>query len=431
MPAIDCNFWDTLTGVMLAPAEDGDFYRILKADPYHDEMGRFTSAASEFEGIGRFQAFKDHVKRRFPGTHIRKANSRITANELHVVFTHQFHSKAVAAAAFSSVKSIYEQYDKNNHPDAPTNVWQENSMIHVKQSFKRKEGFQPTPEVDPKELDEQESRLSSPLKSSSHQGGGVSDSRKVVLENGETGIFKPDSGEWHRSGDAFPRGYQTEREAGAWQVAKAVGMTHMVPPTIKANLVDPKTNTATRGSLMKWIPNSISGSSIYGAALRVPPDDLAKAGVFDYVIGNTDRHDSNWRVSPADGKSIDEAQMGSSPLKIHLIDHGLSFPVKGKHRAGNERMIDRLTGMEDNGVTPNLSKAIQPFVDHKEEILSNLKSLGLPKASIDGVEDRIDSLSAVKIPQDVENLYNYKVSGYSSYLPASLEGRMKDMGLKA
>ena len=161
--------------------------------------------------------------------------------------------------------------------------------------------------------------------------------QKYTMANGKKAVFKPHDGEGntarHREGSISP-GFQTEREVGAWEVAKVVGMDDMVAPTRDMTLkdvpqvtrqADPKDptfgektiggpGTRTRGAVMEWQPGE-QASKIRGAAKFDGDDNAGRAAAFDYVIGNTDRHGGNWNVDK------DE--------KMHLIDHGLAFPDKG------------------------------------------------------------------------------------------------------
>ena len=103
--------------------------------------------------------------------------------------------------------------------------------------------------------------------------------------------------------DGIEKGTTYHREAAAYSVATIIGMQDMVPMTIERE-VDGEV-----GSLQKWVANStvaFSASDPYDGR-----KGLARAAAFDYLMGNTDRHEGNWMVS--------------TKGKLVLIDHGLSL----------------------------------------------------------------------------------------------------------
>lgn len=202
----------------------------------------------------------------------------------------------------------------------------------------------------------------------------VSVVKVAELSSGARGAWKAADGEnsQYMRGSAIKPGQQTEREVGAWQVAKAVGMQDLVAPAIE------RTINGKRGVMMEWQKGkpamNFSEDVKYDGA-----EGLGRAAVFDYVVGNTDRHGKNWLVEKQPGKSA----------KLHLIDHGLSFPES--HAGGNRQLLGRakagLAGMK----TPSAYAA--NYVGAADRIGATLKALKLPKAAIDGVQSRIAILA--------------------------------------
>jgi len=223
--------------------------------------------------------------------------------------------------------------------------------------------------------------------------------RIVILDNGMKAVFKPDpprqsAAEFAEEGGGDTRelrdkgydtnhlhrvnisdGLATEREVGAWEVAKLVGMTDMAAPAII------RTINGQRGAMLAYQEGTVAKTLWDG---RYDGDkDLNRAAVFDYVIGNEDRHAGNWIVG-ANGK-------------LRLIDHGLAFPDAGPHhqgwgnRAMEEKAAERQLGVWHTDLDP--ARVAAPYVKAKPAIAAALTSVGLPKESIDGVMERIDKIS--------------------------------------
>jgi hypothetical protein len=216
---------------------------------------------------------------------------------------------------------------------------------------------------------------------------------KIQFDDGTKAVFKPHEGEGdivgHR-GEDFTPGFQTEREVGAWEVAKLVNMQDMVAPTVDAKIknlpeVEHEGKTiggqgkTTRGALMDFEP----GRQAAGVRQRYgdDADDVARAAAFDYVIGNTDRHSGNWLV-----------EKGGA---MHLIDHGYSFP-DGDYNAYNEDFIIRACKSERSGKIGPPARYAAPYVANKRAIVGALRKVGLQERAIRGVKERIGYLSTMK-----------------------------------
>lgn len=136
------------------------------------------------------------------------------------------------------------------------------------------------------------------------------------------GCFKPIEGErFYMGGSPVRRTITNQdlplahREVLASRFDEALGIGQ-VPKTVLREV------NGRMGSVQHWIEDTVpAGDSVY---LKVSPDDMYKTTVFDYVIGNTDRHGKN--ILFKDNKPV-------------LIDNGFSFPTgKGELRLAVESM---------------------------------------------------------------------------------------------
>lgn len=235
----------------------------------------------------------------------------------------------------------------------------------------------------------EKSLLTSPVKEGKHLGGGTSGSYKIKFADGSAAVFKPESGECQECRDNIKLGLQTAREVGAYQVAKLVGMHDMVAPTVERTIDVTEANSGKRintgvqkGSLQQWQEGDLAGEVNSNA--RFDGDrDLNRAAVFDYVIGNTDRHAQNWLVDQPNNA-------------LKLIDHGLSFPEKptsgGWRRSANEAFMNQ---SDYRGISIK-EDVIKPYFDNKNSIIKVMKNLGFSKPAINGVVQRIDNLKLAR-----------------------------------
>lgn len=246
----------------------------------------------------------------------------------------------------------------------------------------------PKPAVpSPKSFSEIETLLTGPVQKADTLGGGATSTFEVQLQNGARGVYKPSSGEGTlaRDYDITP-GLMPQREAGAWEVAKAMGMDDLVAPTIVRDMtiqVGGKTVSEV-GSYQAWqqgqVARRFGGAAKFGAS----QEDKARAAFFDYVIGNLDRHPGNWMLDNG---------------KMRLIDHGLSFPeVNGSW--GHKFLIDeaRFSKME-------FSTFRDTTLGQREEIKAAMKKSGLT-AQIPAMEERLDRLTDMKSWVDLYGVTN-------------------------
>lgn len=234
-----------------------------------------------------------------------------------------------------------------------------------------------------REFADAEAQLKNPQREAKQLGGGVSVSYTVKLEDGTKGNFKPADGE-SAMRDGIRKGQQTEREIAAWDVAKLVGMDDMVAPAVERECTVPEfqgfKNLAAgtyKGVLCRW-QDGTPGREIYGDDKKKYDGDvdLQRAAMFDFVIGNTDRHHGNWVIGDSG--------------KLLLIDHGLAFSERST--AGNNDLSERVVAR--HGPFGPIERFAKPYVENKAKILDALRKRGLPQTAIDRVAARIDRISS-------------------------------------
>jgi hypothetical protein len=132
---------------------------------------------------------------------------------------------------------------------------------------------------------------------------GVNESHKLTDEHGKSWLFKPRSGEHKSKWRYIPYGGQYHREKLAYLIDKELKFGH-VPPTIIVKY------EGEIGSAQRWVEDADKSDVTLKSYSE---QDIWEVGIFDMVIGNTDRHSGNWLSK--DGEVI-------------AIDHGYAFPNK-------------------------------------------------------------------------------------------------------
>lgn len=135
---------------------------------------------------------------------------------------------------------------------------------------------------------------------STHHGGGINESIEIRTEDGGHYLFKPKDGEAFgaRAGVIDNRDMPlAEREVIASRFGHELGFSE-VPNTFMAEYND------RIGSAQEWIEHASTGRGDFR-------DERARLGIFDAVIGNTDRHGGN--------ALVDENG------HLHAIDHGYTL----------------------------------------------------------------------------------------------------------
>ena len=206
-------------------------------------------------------------------------------------------------------------------------------------------------------------------------GGGVSNGVSTVrLSDGSRGVFKPSSGESEdvdRPGIAY--GQMTERECAAWDVAKIVELDDIVAATVPTEI------DGESGSLAEFVNGKIAAevdrTKMYDGA-----DNALRAAMFDFVIGNQDRHAGNWMIDNAGG--------------LKLIDHGLAFGESSTIR-GNTKFEDNIFSFTKKSSRP-FEDFIDKYVKRESSILKSLRERGIPKKAVEQVRRRIQHLKTCK-----------------------------------
>lgn len=279
--------------------------------------------------------------------------------------------------------TTFTHYDKNgNQVYGPRDIGKFSAKLHQYLSSVQPLQMAPKPfeALKPSQKLDVESHLSTSgishtkdLKPGEH----VSVTKLITFTDGSKGVFKPASGEPEDMRKYIRHGQQTEREVGAWQVAKIVGMTDIGTPCII------RTINGERGALMEFKP----GKDAADAANPFDGKrDMQRAALYDFVIGNTDRHQGNWLVD--------------NQGKIHLIDHGLCFPESRRNDSWNQQFVRR--AREWGGSDSDLKTLKQPFVENKAKIIEALRDLRLPDKAIRSVEHRINRVERARSWQDLD-----------------------------
>lgn len=139
--------------------------------------------------------------------------------------------------------------------------------------------------------------------------GGTNTTRRVELDNGVTGYFKPFDGvrEDLATGFGQDSAQQSLHEAAAWQLAREMGSpwSEVVPPVVIREI------NGEMGSFALARP----GKDMVMAPWHT--GEWRQSAFFDSLIGQQDRHPGNYLVAGD---------------RIALIDHGYTFARPGDYR---------------------------------------------------------------------------------------------------
>jgi len=183
-------------------------------------------------------------------------------------------------------------------------------------------------------------------------------------------IWKPASGEDPSLRSTIVGGTGHRREVAASVVADILGMDDLVPKTTF------RTQQGKHGSAQHWVENAGAAlGEVESRRYGTNPDDVGRAAILDYLIGNTDRHQKNWLVG-ADGK-------------MHLIDHGLSFPDHYLRENYANSAIMAKAAERGLPITDEMKKKI---LDSWPEIEESLRHTGIDEQAIDLARKRMKNL---------------------------------------
>lgn len=237
------------------------------------------------------------------------------------------------------------------------------------------------PSSSPNAFASQESSLSTPgVSDLKNLGGGISETYLVNLEGGGKAVWKPAAGEHPgKVRETIPagKGNCAKAEAGAWEVAKQVGMEDMVGACVLREVTG-HGGAGGKGAMMQY------HKGVDAARSQDPFDgrtDRARAAIFDHMIDNQDRHQGNWRTN--DGL----------PTKIRLIDHGYSFGDTAYSSGGARSFISRaLAGRAGHALA---SEWVKPYIDKAPSIARSLRGLGMRPSAVAAFLERVDHASAL------------------------------------
>ena len=131
---------------------------------------------------------------------------------------------------------------------------------------------------------------------------GINESIILLDKDKKKFLFKPANGEHTSKWRKIPPHCQYTRERAAYLISVTLGWDMVPHSVIKAYKNEV-------GSLQDWVSNTTKSDKTLE---KYAPEYVWKAGLFDIIIGNCDRHSGNWLT------------IKDKPI---LIDHGYSMPV--------------------------------------------------------------------------------------------------------
>jgi hypothetical protein len=143
------------------------------------------------------------------------------------------------------------------------------------------------------------------------------------------------------------------------------------------------------GSIQEFVPG---GKVAAEKSLRTKydgPEDRARAAAFDYLIGNSDRHDGNWLVKNG---------------RLVLIDNGLSFPeaksgwINWIITAFREDRVNKF-GRSDLLLAASyedIPDSVRKWAENSDAVVDAMRRSGLPDTAIRPVKERLRLLANPK-----------------------------------
>jgi hypothetical protein len=185
----------------------------------------------------------------------------------------------------------------------------------------------------------------------------------------------------------------TQREAFALDVANRLGLDNeyaIVPQFMIAE--DERGNIA--GLLMEYIDSAEVEAKFLGR--KMTPEEVLQMSAFDYLIGNLDRHDSNWLRKIHKGRVTATTRTTGTPV---YIDHGYCMPGQEMDLGGLSELrlmeaTQAYAGMEydvDPEFVMGLADKIQKFLD--EDAIKLADNYGFDMAEVEAMLSRGQSLT--------------------------------------
>jgi hypothetical protein len=239
----------------------------------------------------------------------------------------------------------------------------------------------------PQQLDMREQLSSEEITSQKRRSGNnMNGVDNIVLKSGQRAMFKGVSGEYEELRRTIKTGTYWKREVVASDVAEIIGYEDLVPTTVK------RTIGGDTGSMQAFVKNAeVPGDSLH-SLFMVEAEQLDRAAVYDFLMGNTDRHAGNFML----GNELTEA--GNATL--HLIDNGLILPgnLNNAKKGVTDFLVSRpvesagfqsrTPGFKGEALIPESLKA--PWRDNRKAIVKAMKDGGIEKKAITAFEDRLD-----------------------------------------
>jgi hypothetical protein len=199
----------------------------------------------------------------------------------------------------------------------------------------------------------------------------------VKLENGQQGVFKPGDKEFQNGRKDIPNNTLGIREVAAYEVAKVIGLDDLVPVTV----MHTAHNSGQIGSMQEFCPDAEVARKLEGEAPYDGKRDGARAVVFDFIMGNTDRHSKNWMIDKTG--------------KIRLIDNGYCLPERHGLQTVSF-MSQRQNQLAAHYSRLSLDEAKAEWKDKLPEVESVLKKAGISDAAIAKMKERYDIIMGYK-----------------------------------
>jgi hypothetical protein len=227
-------------------------------------------------------------------------------------------------------------------------------------------------------------RLGGTITNSQRFGDTASNPSIITIENPdgteERVFFKAENDAYYRS--YCPPGEQTNREVAAYEVAKVMGLsnmqlgkTHLEVPVVIEREGPDNMGGIGRGAAIATADSGLKDAAYFSRSVeRLSKEAIAECGAFDYMIGNVDRHQGNWRQND-DG------------TRVALIDHGLSFP---------DTPINVFSGFW-SGVNPSAKLLGKHWsASYWDRIENAIRNAGLGDSVVTGVKDRFFRIVELK-----------------------------------
>lgn len=186
-------------------------------------------------------------------------------------------------------------------------------------------------------------------------GGGMNNTRFVVLSNGLRAVWKPSERPFtRRLRRNVPLGTQDERDGAAYLVDKKLGHLAKIPPTVIREL------DGEPGVLTFYVGNSDLSEKRYEAAnIHLFEPEVASespVSLLDVVIGNLDRHRHNWLISRTE--------------EVVPIDHDLTFPERNGMQGWVNYNFHRPLELDTAS-----RERLENFLEQREEVAAEVEPL--------------------------------------------------------